>query len=68
VACPGCLNPACLVFNFCRLQEPAGGLDITLTNPAVRQHVTWQGGGTIPCPGATPTQKGTWGSVKALYR
>jgi len=67
-ACPGCLNPACLVFRFCRLQEPAGGLDITLTGPAARQHVTWQGGGTIPCPGATPTHKGTWGSVKALYR
>ena len=67
-ACPGCLNPACLVFRFCRLQEPAPGLDITLTNPAQRQHVTWQGGGTINCPGATPTQKSTWGSVKALYR
>ena len=67
-ACAGCLNPACLVFRFCRLQEPAGGLDITLTNAAIRQHVTWQGGGTINCPAATPTHKGTWGSVKALYR
>ena len=30
---------------------------VTFRNPATRQ-----------CPGATPTEKSTWGSIKALYR
>jgi len=30
---------------------------VTFRNPPTRQ-----------CPGATPTQKSTWGSIKALYR
>jgi len=30
---------------------------VTFRNPATKQ-----------CPGATPTEKSTWGSIKALYR
>ena len=30
--------------------------------------VTFQNPPTRQCPGATPTQKSTWGSIKALYR
>jgi len=30
--------------------------------------VTFRGGGGKICPGAVPTEKATWGSIKALYR
>jgi len=71
--CAGCSNPACLVMNELSLYQTVGspGGDVfTLTTPATRQHITWQGGavGGSGCPAATPTQNKTWGSVKALYR
>jgi hypothetical protein len=36
--------------------------------PEVSNCATFRGGGGKTCPGATPTQKATWGSIKALYR
>ena len=68
--CAGCNVPACLVANEIRLTKPAAtpGGDRFLNNAASSQHVTWQGGGSLQCPGATPTQSQTWGQVKSLYR
>jgi len=37
-------------------------------SPDVVNCATFQGGGGKVCPGATPTKKATWGSIKALYR
>jgi hypothetical protein len=67
--CPGCLDQACIVLNSILITQPAGDGDYTLTT-GPQQFVTWRGGaiGGLGCPAATPTHKGTWGSVKALYR
>lgn len=69
-ACAGCLDAACIVFTSQKLTEPIGIGDYTITNPITRQFVTYQAGGTLggQCPGVTPTQNRTWGSVKSLYR
>jgi hypothetical protein len=65
----GCAAPACIVFNDCFVEDAFGDPNgERISNAQVGQHVTWQGGGTISCPQATPVQKKTWGSVKALYR
>lgn len=64
----GCPTPACFVFNRAFVEDALNGLQLELTTADVRQHVTWQGGGSILCPQATPTQKKTWGAIKALYR
>lgn len=68
--CAGCLTPACLVANQIRITKPAGtiGGDVFITTPANSQHVTWQGGGTLSCPAATPTQSSSWGQIKSMYR
>jgi hypothetical protein len=52
------------------VQEPAGGLVITVSGPIERDYVTYQAGGGLggQCPGVTPTKSSTWGSVKSLYR
>lgn len=65
--CPGCSTPVCFVLSRVVVNQ-AGAPNIELTAPAGQQHVTWNGGGTVPCPAATPTKKATWGSIKALYR
>ena len=69
-ACAGCTDGMCIVFTQLKLTQPLGVGDYTLTNPILRQHVTWQTGGSLAgqCPAATPTQTRTWGSVKSLYR
>jgi len=72
-SCPGCLDPACLVLNAIELYQTSGAppQDIyILSAPATRQWITWQGGavGGSGCPGETPTQNKSWGSVKSLYR
>jgi hypothetical protein len=36
--------------------------------PDVSNCVTFRNPTSRQCPGATPTQKSTWGSIKALYR
>jgi len=70
--CDGCLLPACIVWNYLILQQPAGtpGGDATITTGNLFQFMTWQGGqvGGSGCPAATPTKKATWGQVKSLYR
>lgn len=66
-ACAGCNVGACIVLNECKLQQPGGVGDRTVTNPAVSNFVTWQGG-LAACPQATPAQNRTWGSLKNLYR
>ncbi len=70
-SCTGCTDGACIAFQSLKLTEPAGVGDYTMTNPIVRQYVTWQAGGagvTGGCPAAVPTRSTTWGSVKSLYR
>jgi len=68
-SCAGCTDPACIVFNNLLLTQPAGVGDYVLTSGPL-QYATWRlGTGVVGgCPEATPTRKGTWGSVKALYR
>jgi len=68
-ACAGCTDPACIVFNSLKLTQPAGVGDFIITT-GPQQYVAWKHGviGGLGCPAATPTQKATWGSVKALYR
>jgi hypothetical protein len=69
--CAGCSAEACINLALIQLdQPPEAGPIIPLTNPDVRQHVTWQGWSnpTFGCPAITPTRSQTWGSIKALYR
>ena len=67
-ACAGCTFPACIYFRLAILEQPAGVGNVSVTTGGTRNYVTWNGGGTINCPGYTPNHKSTWGSVKALYR
>jgi len=64
----GCQTGGCFVFNECFVEDAFNGTDDRLTSAQARQHVTWQGGGGVPCPAATPVKKSTWGSIKAIYR
>lgn len=68
--CSGCEIPACLVLNEVRMTRPAGDPrgDLFLSAPALSGYVTWQGGGAINCPGATPARDRTWGQLKGMYR
>jgi hypothetical protein len=51
------------------LQQPGGVPDTHMgQTPLVANCATFRGGGGQTCPGATPTKKATWGSIKALYR
>jgi len=70
-SCAGCTDGACIVFNSILVTQPAGVGDYTISAPANRNWVHWQGGasGVVGgCPDATPTRTKTWGSVKSLYR
>jgi len=71
-SCAGCTDGACIAFTSLKLtQTPGTGADVLLTNPMLRQYVTWQTGGANVsggCPAAVPTHSTTWGSVKSLYR
>jgi hypothetical protein len=66
--CGGCLEPACITLNQITLTQPLGVGDYPVTNAALAQHVTWQNGTGLDCPGATPAKSATWGQVKSLYR
>ncbi len=67
--CTGCNLGACWVFNSLLLTQPVGVGDIFIAQPgSTGAFVTWQGGGGIGCPGATPATKTSWGQVKSLYR
>ncbi len=72
--CAGCTTPACIMFNSLKV---VAGLStaaiLTYPQHSASNIVTWQGGAGLPWPYSsrcefTPTQKSTWGSVKALYR
>jgi hypothetical protein len=66
---PGCLTPACIVFNQLDLLQPGTLPKTTLASPATSAHATWRTpSAATPCPAATPAKKATWGSIKALYR
>ena len=69
-SCAGCLEGVCLVCTYVRCLQPAGapGGNVSVTTPAQRNYIMWQGATTETCNGATPTKSTTWGSVKALYR
>jgi hypothetical protein len=66
----GCLDGVCIVFNSLLVTQPLGVGNYTATGPITRNYIQFQGGGGLggECPGATPTQTRTWGSVKSLYR
>lgn len=66
--CPGCDVGACLVLVECRLTQPDGAGDFVLSTADVNNWITWQGGGSLQCPGSVPTRQRTWGAVKGLYR
>ncbi|HEY2954451.1 MAG TPA: hypothetical protein VGK89_04300 [Candidatus Eisenbacteria bacterium] len=69
-ACARCTDDVCIVFTHALItNDPGlGGTDATLTNPAFRAHVTFQGGETTPCPDVTPAKRTSWGTIKSLYR
>ena len=68
--CTGCGCGAVLVFEWLRLDQPAGtpGGDIAILGQHNRNYMTWQGGVNTGCPAGTPARKATWGQVKSLYR
>jgi hypothetical protein len=75
-SCAGCQAGACILLDNIQLFQVAGspgGDVITLRNgPGTGNaaYLTWQGPIDDPggCPGATPTQRSSWGQVKSLYR
>jgi hypothetical protein len=69
-SCDGCAIPACITFNSAKITTAFGASSVLLTtaaNPG-SNFITWQGGASANCPGATPARNATWGSVKSLYR
>jgi len=64
--CAGCTTPASIVLNESSIQSPDEPKQ-TITNVA-DNYCVGISGGTANCPGATPAQNRTWGSVKNLYR
>jgi hypothetical protein len=74
-SCDGCSTPACIVFLAVKVTTPTPANDRTISGPmngTDSNWTTWQGGGGIGdseggCPRPLPTEKRTWGAVKALY-
>ena len=77
-ACQGCFADLCIVLRSIQLGLVSGN-SVILTQPAVRNDVSWQSGALVypdfvplppfcsgNCP--TPARDRTWGSIKALYR
>ena len=67
-SCTGCELEACLALIECRLYQPEGVGNVTLTDPAVSNWVVWQGDASLPCPLSVPTLNRSWGAVKGMYR
>jgi hypothetical protein len=69
-SCSGCETPMCLTLSQLNIrQRPFENPQLHLTNPDVRNFVTWNdAGGAQNCAGIVPTHKLTWGQVKSLYR
>lgn len=78
-SCGGCDVPVCIVYNKTKMTTPIASHDTYVMGPSNltdSDYVTWQGGAgvssfggsTTGCPAATPVKRGTWGSIKSLYR
>jgi hypothetical protein len=66
-SCSGCLDRACFVFSYIELDEPATVGDYTVTQGS-QNVVTYNGGvGGSVCAGAN-IHKGSWGSLKSIFR
>lgn len=68
--CPGCTQPAAIVFNQATLLSLGNGAEaapIPVTGPGLVSNCASANGGDTIC-GATPTQNKTWGALKSLYR
>jgi len=65
-SCPGCGTAACLVLTQVELDYDDNSSVIVADG--AQRFVTWQGGGSVPCPGATPARSRSWGMIKTLYR
>lgn len=68
--CPGCVSPACFVFNSAEIQRVPGApgappAPFVTPSPAYGNWAVW-GGGTS-CE-AVPVAARTWGQIKTLYR
>ncbi len=70
--CQGCRDPVCFVLNSITLYQPSDVADASvITNPATRNYVTWQGGGTgtgCSAAGARTTKRMTLGQIRGRYR
>jgi hypothetical protein len=64
--CDGCATGVCIVLTQMELDYADNSF--TIVSDGAQRFITWQGGGSIPCPGATPTRNRSWGMIKTLYR
>lgn len=70
-ACAGCAAPACIMLESIEVFGFGPGEDYMITSQDIRQWVAWQGGsiGGAGCPPMVdPIRRGSWGSIKSLYR
>jgi hypothetical protein len=68
--CEGCEIRACIVLNSITLYygDLSIGKYVVITDPANRNHVTWQDDMIPACPEATPARRTTWGQIRSVYR
>ena len=75
-SCAGCSTPVCLVLLSINITTPVLANNRVITGPMNGNDsdwATWQGGGGVVvggnsgCPRALPTERRSWGAVKALY-
>ena len=73
-ACAGCSDEVCIALNSVLITQTPGAPNgnFMLVNPAVSNHVMWQGWSPADpfqgCPLVVPTRDRTWGAIKAIYR
>ena len=65
-SCAGCTERACFVFDYLKLDQPAGVGDFTLTQ-GDQSAIAYNGGGGIQACASARVQKGSWGAIKAIY-
>lgn len=64
--CQGCDTGMCLVFNSLKIDQTDGS-EVAITDTALRNYVTWQGGARS-CAGGRQAETPTWGQLKSFYR